>query len=32
MIAKEKGDLETAMELSLELYEVYGWHGTPYYS
>ena len=30
-IAKAKDDLDAAAELSMELYEVYGWSGTPYY-
>lgn len=30
-IATAKQDYDTMEELACELYEVYGWHGTPYY-
>lgn len=30
-IAEAKGDYDAIEGLSMELYEVYGWCGTPYY-
>ncbi|MBQ2894967.1 MAG: hypothetical protein IJE92_05560 [Clostridia bacterium] len=30
-IAQAKGDEEAAQDLAIELYEAYGWCGTPYY-
>jgi hypothetical protein len=30
-IATAKKDYDRMEELSCELYEVYGWYGTPYY-
>ena len=30
-IATAKGDEEQMQELAIELYEVYGWCGAPYY-
>ena len=30
-IAMAKRDEEQMQELAIELYEVYGWYGTPYY-
>lgn len=29
-IANAKGDSDYAMDLSIHLYEAYGWSGTPY--
>lgn len=31
-IATAKKDYDMMCELSMELYEVYGWCGTPYYT
>lgn len=30
-VATAKGDEERMQELAIELYEVYGWAGTPYF-
>ena len=30
-VATAKGDEECMQELAIELYEVYGWAGTPYF-
>ena len=30
-IATAKGDKDLMQDLAIELYEVYGWCGTPYY-
>ena len=30
-VATAKGDEDRMQDLAIELYEVYGWHGMPYY-
>ena len=30
-VAMARGDEDQAQDLAIELYEVYGWCGTPYY-